>query len=530
MPTTYKEDTYKEVLRWTAETKIKYAPNPKSGKSKIRYAKYMRAKNISQAMALGSYPQDLFFDFEHGYIKVLGGFRRQKPLNPDQQADDWTNIDIMLAKMHRSWNVWKNTFVVAQKLGVDRRLLTAGKVTGEGTEVRAGRLAANELAKMVLEDVRVSNRKITDRDVIAVLRQWGFRQNTNRSNVTPEGQGYVLSDTIGLVSNYKGCVSVVMATTEYLAFTQVLTGWLKDHMPDGLKNKAFTYTSININANYAGKLHRDSNNAGPSLIHAFGSFTGGALNYWADDDKAKGPVEKMCLPGKCATIKLDKQLLMFDGNRGHSVQAFKGERFSLVFFSIGQYHKANAKVRDELKRCGIDCPSTKNMDAMAKMLGPPGDKSARKTLAWTIQDDRNALGTNFLGAAYAKKAKEAAFVSDQKQNNEMECKDTKFVDHRITYHMLPDGRRGVRVHLIGESGGKRLVATGEEDAKGSAQYSYKKDQTFKQGPPLSTTRIGEVREWLARVLGKPLKVPVKRCVSSFSKDDEPKSKHRRLGA
>jgi len=529
MPTTYKEGTYKEVLRWTAQTKIKYAPNPKSGKSKIRYDKYMKAKTVSQAMELGSYPQDLFFDFEHGYITVLGGFRRQKPLNPDQQADDWTSIDIMLAKMHRSWNCWKQTFVVAEKLGVDRRLLTSHKVTGEDTEVRAARLASNELAKMVLADVRESKRNITDRDVVAVLRQWGFRQNTNRSNVMPEGQGYVLSDTIGLVSNYKGCVSVVMATTEYLAFTQVLTGWLKDHMPAEIKNK-FAYTSININANYAGKLHRDSNNQGPSLIHAFGSFSGGALNYWADDDKSKGPVEKMCQPGMSASIKLDKNLLMFDGNRGHSVQDFSGERFSLVFFSIGQYHKANTQVRTELKRCGIDAPSTKNMAEMERMLGAPGDRSNAKTLAWPIQDDRRALGTNFLGSAFAKKAKDLAFSSDRNQMSEKDCKDTKFVDHKISYHMLPGGRRGVRVHLVGESGGQILVATGEEDAKGSATYTYHKVESFKRGPPLSTTRIGEVRQWLAKILGQPLKTAVKRCVSSFSKDDAPSAKRRRMGA
>merc|ERR1712150_109008 len=97
--------------------------------------------------------------------------------------------------------------------------------------------------------------------------------------------------------------------------------------------------------------------------------------------------------------------------------------------------------------------------------------------------------------------------------------DAKFVDHKISYHMLSGGRRGVRVHLIGESGGQILVATGEEDAKGSARYAYKKVDSFKRGPPLSTTRFGEVREWLAKVLGQPLKTSVKRCVSSFSKDD-----------
>mmetsp|Transcript_72192 Transcript_72192/g.132159 ORF Transcript_72192/g.132159 Transcript_72192/m.132159 type:complete len:528 (-) Transcript_72192:204-1787(-) len=527
MPNTYKEVTYKEVARWTAETRIKYAPNPKSGKSKIRYEKYAKAKTVAQAMEFGSYPQDLFFDFEHGYIQVLGGPRREKPLDPKDENEDWTKVDKMLAKMHRSWVHWKQTFSVANKLGVDRRQLTNGKVTGEDTEVRAARLAANELAKMVLEDVRASKRKITDRDVVAVLRMWGFRQNTNRSNVLPKGQNFVFSDTLGLVANYRGCVSVVQATTEYMAFTSVLTGWLNDHMPDEVKTTPFCYTSINVNANYAGKLHRDSNNEGPSLIHAFGSFTGGALNYWADDVKSKGPVEKMCLPGQCATINLNKHLLMFDGNRGHSVQDFQGERFSLVFFSIGQYHKANTSVRDALKRCGINCPSRESMAKMKKMLGAPGDQDAQKVLSWPVRDNLKE-GTSFLAASFVNKAKELAYKSDKKQEDE--CKDTIFVDHKITYVMLPDGRRGVRVFLVGESGGQKLVVSGDEDAKGSAHYLYQKLDSFKQGPPLSTTRIGEVRTWLSKMLGQPLKAPVKRCVSSFSKDDAPSAKRRRQGA
>jgi len=527
MPTTYKEPTYKEVLCWTADTRIKYAPNPKSGKSKVRYEKYMKAKNVEQAMSFGSKPQDLFFDFEHGYIKVLGGPRRQKPLNPDNESEDWTKIDIMLAKMHRSWIHWKHTFGVAKKLGVDRRQLTSGKVTGEDTEIRAARLAANELAKMVLQDVKSSKRKITDRDVVVVLRMWGFRQNTNRSNVLPKGQSFVFSDTIGLVANYRGCVSVAQATTEYLAFTQVLTGWLRDHMPEVAKKASFCYTSININANYAGKLHRDSNNEGPSLIHAFGSFSGGALNYWADDDKSKGPVEKMCLPGQSSTVSLDKHLLMFDGNRGHSVQDFQGERFSLVYFSIGQYHKANTKVCEALSGCGINCPSTESMAKLRTMLDAPGEKGVRKVLSWPVRDDRGNMGTDFLKNLYVTKARNLAFQSDTKEED---CKDTTFVDHKITYVTLPDGRRSVRVHLVGESGGQKLVVVGDEDAKGSGHYLYEKLDSFMQGPPLSTIRIGEVRTWLTQVLGSPLKAPVKRCISSFGTDKAPSGKLARMGA
>merc|ERR1712232_325506 len=103
-------------------------------------------------------------------------------------------------------------------------------------------------------------------------------------------------------------------------------------------------------------------------------------------------------------------------------------------------------------------------------------------------------------------------------------------DHKVTYVTLPDGRRGVRFYLVGKSGGLKLVVSGDEDAKGSSQYHYEKIKSFRQGPPLSTTRIGEVRTWLGKILGQPLKTPVKRCVSSFGKELESKAKKRRLSA
>ena len=59
--------------------------------------------------------------------------------------------------------------------------------------------------------------------------------------------------------------------------------------------------------------------------------------------------EKLCKPEDCVTMDIGKSLLLFDGNRGHSVCNFKGERFSLVYFCTGMYHKANKTVRDELE-------------------------------------------------------------------------------------------------------------------------------------------------------------------------------------
>eukprot|EP00441_Pelagodinium_beii_P038199 CAMPEP_0197650138 /NCGR_PEP_ID=MMETSP1338-20131121/30762_1 /TAXON_ID=43686 ORGANISM="Pelagodinium beii, Strain RCC1491" /NCGR_SAMPLE_ID=MMETSP1338 /ASSEMBLY_ACC=CAM_ASM_000754 /LENGTH=552 /DNA_ID=CAMNT_0043224489 /DNA_START=55 /DNA_END=1713 /DNA_ORIENTATION=+ len=526
MPNTYQEATYLEVLCWTAGTRIKYGPNPKSGKSFIRYDKYMKAKTVDDSLKLGSYPQDLFFDYEHGYITVLGGEKRSAPLDPKDEEKSWSKVDKMLARMHRNWITWKKTFELADQLGVDRRQLTSDKTTSETTEMRAKRLHATAMATMILEDVEKSKRKVTDRDVLAVLKLWGFRENTNRQNVMKEGQNFVFSDTLGLVAGYDGSVMVTQATSEYSAVTQIFGRWLKDHTPAELQKHGFGFSSINVNANYAAALHRDGNNEGPSMIKAFGEFEGGELNYWGDDDKTHGPVEKCCKAGDKMSVDLGENLLLFDGNRGHSVNDFKGERYSLVFFCVGLYDRANKAVKAELERCGIQFPSQTGMAAARSLLGAPrGYKDAKQkkgekpALCCWAQAGK-ATGANFLTAVKVQEAKRKAL---EFEDVEKECTDVQFVSHKIKYHILPDGRRSVRFFMVGaSSGGLRLAVSADEDRKGSGHYLYQKVPGFKIGPALSPThRIADVRAWAEKFTKKSAVAPTgRRCVRSSSAAEE----------
>jgi len=513
MPTTYKESTYKEVLCWTDKTKIKYAPNPKSGKSKIRYAKYEKSKTPAEAMANGSYAQDLFFDYEHGHIKVLGGEKRPKPRNPDEETKDWSKLDRMLARMHRSWKTWTKTFAVAKSLGVDRRQLTADKGDGESAGMRAGRLAANEMAKMILKAAAAEKRKIDDDDVVAVLQLWGFRDNTSRQNVMKEGIKMVHSDTLGCVASYDGAVLITGPTSNYPEFAKVLCRRLTDHMPKEFKKHSFGWTSINVNANYAGALHRDANNEGPSFIKAFGDFKGGQLNYWGDDNKAEGAVETCCEAKDKVTMDISKQLLLFDGNRGHSVENFKGNRYSLVYFCTGQFFKADKRIRDELAHCGFHFPTKQGLEIAKGLLGKPrGYKALKKAkgsivstkptaITWP-QEPHKKHATNFLSKQMQEKARLA--IKDQWVGGAAakECKDTKFTGYKVAYETLPDKRRRCNIFMIGVSGGRRLAVSGDEDEVSCGRYTYKKLKEFTCGPALETTRISEVREWCEKLGAK----------------------------
>lgn len=192
----------------------------------------------------------------------------------------------------------------------------------------------------------------------------------------PEGSRFVHSDTVGLIK-MSTCERTLLTvgTKRYPEFTMLITKWLKDRMPAELAQE-FAYTSININKNYAGKLHRDGNNVGPSIIKAFGDFKQGELNYWPSDDK-KGPLEALKDADKM-TIDLKENMLLFDGNRGHYVNPFEGdERYSLVFFSIRTWNKVPEADAEEARACGLPLPTQPSMKYAQSLLGPSGESGYR---------------------------------------------------------------------------------------------------------------------------------------------------------
>ena len=91
------------------------------------------------------------------------------------------------------------------------------------------------------------------------------------------------------------------------------------------------------NNRYAARRHRDGNNAGPSLTRSFGNFSGGRLLYFPDDD-GRHQLEDL---RQQDAVPLDTRsgFLLFDGCRAHSVEPFRGDRYSVVFFSIGSHSK-----------------------------------------------------------------------------------------------------------------------------------------------------------------------------------------------
>lgn len=370
--TQYQDKTLEIVTRFSAETKLAYRPHAKApgSKSHVRYENYSKAKTVGEALKRGSFPVDWCWDIERGFIKVLGPLRKE-PLAMSEMVDD-----SKLTAVDRSVMNWFRK-ELAKKFGLDLKDLSAGCLCNESLIMRAHRLAAAHEAKAILADCKKKKRMVSDEDLTKVLRHWGFARNITRINVMQKGQTYVYSDTLGLLRDRIGDLHLTKSTLRYPEFVELMSKWLTDRLP-ATEAANFKWTSFNVNKDYNGRIHRDGNNFGPSMISAFGEFTGGKLNYYVHDtcDMKVELLEKKTSQ-KPAVIDLKSNLAMFNGNSAHSVDDFKGNRFSIVFFTLGCHAKMKKEDRQKLISMGVPAPTAD--ENPYKILCPPlGERSDKR--------------------------------------------------------------------------------------------------------------------------------------------------------
>mmetsp|Transcript_26227 Transcript_26227/g.51354 ORF Transcript_26227/g.51354 Transcript_26227/m.51354 type:complete len:514 (+) Transcript_26227:62-1603(+) len=366
----FKDETFETITRWTAKTRIAYRPHAKSpgSKSHLRYERYSQAKTVGQALSLGSYPADWCWDFERGFIKVLGGPVREEPV--DISKGDESNV----TDVDRAINVWYQR-ELAKMLGMAVKDITATAGWGESINQRALRLLAQKECSERLEAADREGRAITDEEVLATLKRWPFHRNPWRKNVMQPGKTWVFSDTLGLLRDRAGDVHLTAPTRRYPQVAELLARWLMDRLPE--EAKKFSFTSMNVNCNYAAAIHRDNGNFGPSFIKAFGDFSGGRLNYWPED--AGGDLKQ--LPqNERVSFDLKRHLALFNGNCAHEVTPFQGARYSIVYFTVGCHAEGSTKDRQLLERLSFPYPSA-NVNPYAFLRPPRGHRRSGRGLA-----------------------------------------------------------------------------------------------------------------------------------------------------
>jgi len=158
--------------------------------------------------------------------------------------------------------------------------------------------------------------KITYEDVYAALDSIKFPTIYSRMNVRCEDAQPYKAMCLGVVD--ARCYGVLVSThcLDRPRLTKLLTAFAQEHIP------GFTYTSIQINKNYASALHCDKRNMGDSFIVGVGNYTDGAL--WVHGLDA---------------IDCHNRWLSFDGNIPHCTLPFTGTRYSLIYFTNSKYEK-----------------------------------------------------------------------------------------------------------------------------------------------------------------------------------------------
>ncbi|CAE7031519.1 unnamed protein product, partial [Symbiodinium microadriaticum] len=359
----YRWQTFELVTRWTKDTKIKYRPHAKApgSKSHIRYEKYSKAKTVGQSLALGSYPIDWIYDYEHGFIKVLGGHIREEPIDRSKVEHDWQLTDVDRAIMH--WFMRE----LCRRCNLEKWQLHLEKGCNESVWMRAHRLVANRTAGEIMAQAEKKKRKISSDDIDRILKCWAFAKNPFRVNVMPQGQQWVKSDTLGLLRDRGGKLIVTRPAREYPNVAKIIARWLHGKLPKEAKH--FKFTSLNLNCNYAARRHRDGNNFGPSMIKALGDYKGGELSVWPEDDKS---TNLKALPyDKKVTLDISKNLVLFNGNTAHEVEDFEGNRFSVVYFTAGCHPKMPDDVRKQLAQLDFMLPK-KDENRYSVLRAPTG--------------------------------------------------------------------------------------------------------------------------------------------------------------
>merc|ERR1719221_788068 len=195
---------------------------------------------------------------------------------------------------------------------------------------------------------------------------------------------------MGFVADRTGHVLVKEEAKRYPQVGLLFNRWLKDHIDREHLGTDFVYTSININKNYAGRLHRDGNNVGPSFLKAFGNFTGGQLNYFPEDDRSLKLEDLEAMTGKSSKIDVGKGLLLFDGKRGHYVDDFEGERYSLVFFTCPRFEKASDESNQFLYKAGFPVPTAATMESVKNLLRKPQGYGSCEGKGTNTKGDKSA--------------------------------------------------------------------------------------------------------------------------------------------
>ena len=160
--------------------------------------------------------------------------------------------------------------------------------------------------------------------VLNMLREFKWPK-TERNNVLRPGQIAYEGFALGIVtswagkgekSGYRKVLSLKTQEPKYKSLFKETKKLMK------LGDPSFKFTSVQYNKNHRAARHVDAKNTGVSYIIGLGKYTGGELLIY--DENEKNPKK----------YNIRNRFYTFDGSKyPHETAPFKGERYTLVFYS-----------------------------------------------------------------------------------------------------------------------------------------------------------------------------------------------------
>ena len=166
--------------------------------------------------------------------------------------------------------------------------------------------------KLLKELQRISWTKNTARPNVSGIDAEKTKEYNDRGDPRHIGKP-CLSYTFGYIRPRRaklGTLELTKISERYAVLYELLKEYIKEVAPD------FEYTSITANKNIVCEKHTDKYNQKPSLAIGLGEYTGGNL----------------IINGDVNDIRYKP--LVFHGKEEHWNDAFEGERFSLIYYSL----------------------------------------------------------------------------------------------------------------------------------------------------------------------------------------------------
>lgn len=191
--------------------------------------------------------------------------------------------------------------------------------------------------------------------VLRALQAADIPLNSARKNILPDGVESVRGMVLGLYT-FAANIGLSLASERSPALTRLLVRFAERAAP------GMSFTSIQVNKNYAARPHVDKNNLGTSMIVGLGDYEGGGL--WVHDDEGDVDVElsedvssmyhyRAGETYRGTDLDIRNRWCSFDGNRLHLTRPFTGERYSLVYYTCDRYALVPPEVREAMAKAGF---------------------------------------------------------------------------------------------------------------------------------------------------------------------------------